>query len=120
VALETARPGPSLPWRALNSVHSRLASRPTAFGPRGLRGAAAASVSGRSGPAELRRAPPVLARDHGLRNACSIPSNAATEHCLRPGRSLPDADASSTLTEAWRPLASTDRGSSPRVNPAAI
>jgi hypothetical protein len=29
-----------------------------------------------------------------------IPRNAATEHALRPGRSLPDAEASGTITLA--------------------
>jgi hypothetical protein len=61
-------------------------------------------VSGRSGPAELRRVPPQHAKDHGSCNGCSIPRNAATEHCLRPGRSLPDAEASGTITQPRWPM----------------
>jgi hypothetical protein len=59
-------------------------------------------VSGRSGPAELRRASPNQTRDYGIRNGCLIPKKAATEHALRPGRSLPGADASSPMIEARR------------------
>jgi hypothetical protein len=55
--------------------------------------AGVASVSGRSDPAELRRAPPKQRRGTGNCKGSLMPGKAATEHCLRPGRSLPDADA---------------------------
>jgi hypothetical protein len=57
-------------------------------------------VSGRSGPAELLRAPPNQITDYGICNGFLMPRIAATEHALRLGRSLPDAAAVSTMTQA--------------------